>query len=178
MTQHEPLSNYKFKNNSMKYQKLVHLFEKFDVPYTLYKHEPIFTVEEGNEFKKTIPGAHSKNLFIKHKKNYFLISVLGHKRVDLKTFEQQHKTGKLSFCNEQELYSLLDVIPGSVTPYSLITEHETPITFFLDEDLLKYDFINFHPLQNDMTISITPEAFLHFFKILEKKPHIIKIPIQ
>ena len=160
----------------MKHEKITKLLDQFAIPYTLYEHKPVFTTEEGAELRKTIPGAHSKNLFVKSKKGYFLISVLDHKRVDLKAFDKQYDTGRLSFCNEQELLTLLGITPGSVTPYGLITERTIPITFFLDEDMLQNDTINFHPLQNDMTLNLTAESFLKFLKKINNEPRIIMIP--
>src|SRR5690606_23067372 len=143
---------------------------------TLYQHDPVFTVENGSELKKMIPEAHCKTLFLKSKKGYFLISVLAYKRIDLKKFAQEHDTGKLSFCNEQELLSLLCLTPGSVTPYGLITKQDAPIIFFLDKDILTHHVVNFHPLQNNMTVGIEIKAFLRFFEIIEKNPHIVIIP--
>src|SRR5260221_5140706 len=95
--------------------------------YQLYDHEPIFTVAEGKVLSHSISGAHSKNLFLKDKKNSFwLISVLEDKRVDLKALSTMYGKGRLSFASEEELFQKLKLTPGAVTPYALLhdTSHE------------------------------------------------------
>jgi Ala-tRNA(Pro) deacylase len=158
----------------MKHEKITKLLDQLGISYKLYKHKPVFTTEEDEGI--TIPGAHSKNLFVKSKKGYYLISILNHKRVDLKAFDKKYETGRLSFSNEKELLSLLDVTPGSVTPFGLITQKTTSITFFLDEEMLQKGSVNFHPLQNDMTVNLVAEAFLDFLKKIKIEPQIVSIP--
>ncbi len=156
---------------------LLELLAEHQFQYQLHEHEPIFTVDEGRHVSEKIQGAHSKNLFLKDKKKtFFLISVLEHKRVDLKALSKMYGKGGLSFANEEELNQKLKLTPGSVTPYALIHDINEEVTFILDEDFLTYEVVNFHPLQNDLTVSMDIKSFMRFFEVINHEPEVIKIP--
>lgn len=72
------------------------------------------------------PEADAKNLFVRDSKrrDYYLITVRGDKRVDLKQFRQQNQTRSLSFASAEELGELLGLIPGAVTPLGLLNDGE------------------------------------------------------
>lgn len=154
------------------------MFQKQNFNYQLYKHEAAFTVGEAQHLQQLIPGAHTKNLFLKDKKgNYFVVSVLDHKRVNIKLLSKSFGRGGLSFANEEDLMKKLNLSPGSVTPYGLIHDKQTEVKLLLDQDFLNYDFVNFHPLRNDMTVSMPLQSFLEFLDIIEHPPIIIEIPV-
>lgn len=162
----------------MKKQLLFNFLAEHQLPYQLYEHEPIFTVEEGKHLSASINGAHSKNLFLKDKKkNFFLVSILEHKRVDLKQLSKMYGKGGLSFASAEELDEKLKLTPGSVTPYALLNDVEQKIVFILDEDFLTFEIVNFHPLQNDLTVSMSIASFLRFFQLIHHQVNIIQIPI-
>lgn len=121
-------------------------------------------------------GIDSKNLFLKDKKdNFVLVSVLNFKRVDLKELSKLYGKEAFSFAKPEDLKELLDLLPGSVTPYGLINDTEHKIKFILDEDFLTHDLINFHPLRNDMTVSVTPADFLSFCTAVDHTPTVATI---
>lgn len=156
---------------------LLDLLREHQFQYQLHEHEPVFTVEEGKHVSEKIQGAHSKNLFLKDKKkNFFLVSVLDYKRVDLKALSKMYGKGGLSFGNAEELNQKLKLTPGAVTPYALLHDINNEVTFILDEDFMKYDIVNFHPLQNDLTVSMDIKSFMRFFEVINHVPEIIKIP--
>ncbi|MBI2791017.1 MAG: prolyl-tRNA synthetase associated domain-containing protein [Gammaproteobacteria bacterium] len=156
---------------------LVALLNEYQLDFEMYEHEPIFTVDEGKHLSASIMGAHSKNLFLKDKKkSYFLVSVLEHKRVDLKTLSKKFGKGGLSFASKEELEQKLQLTPGSVTPYGLLHDAKKEVIFLLDEEFLQHEIVNFHPLQNDLTLSMKMKEFLRFFELIEHHPNIIKIP--
>ena len=72
-----------------------------------------------NNPQNIIPRAYSKNLFLKDKKQNFFVSVINHKRVDLNLYPR-HSVKVVSFANEDELFTLLKLTPGAMTPYGLI----------------------------------------------------------
>jgi Ala-tRNA(Pro) deacylase len=158
-------------------QELIKLFDAHAYAYELFRHAPIFTAKDGGELVKTITGAHGKNLFLKDKKNnYYLISLMEHKRVDLKALAQQIDGGRFSFGNEVELMRFIGVKPGSVTPYGLVHDVNKEVSFYLDEDLLRHETVNFHPLRNDQTVQMKTASFLAFFDDIQHVPHVIAIP--
>lgn len=159
-------------------QALYALMRQHQCEYYIHTHHPIFTVEDGEEVSLAIPGAHSKNLFLKDKKSkFFLVSVLQDKRVNLKQLSREVGKGGLSFGSAIDLHAMLHLAPGSVTPFGLMRPEAKEIEFILDEDFLEYDYFSFHPLRNDKTLQIAKDDCLRFFEIIDHIPVIRNIPI-
>ena len=57
---------------------------------------------------------------------------------------------------------ILQLSPGSVSPFGLLNDNKNMVSFFLDKKLKKYDIINFHPLENTSTINMSVIDFLNF----------------
>lgn len=147
------------------------------IPHHLHTHEPIFSATEADHIKTYIPGAHSKNLFLRDKKkNYYLVTVLDHKRVNLKELSKLLGQGHLSFGSAEDLYEKLKVRPGSVTPFSLIHDQQKEIGYVLDQDILQEEAVNFHPLRNDMTIHMALDVFLNLITQIHCKPQTMVLP--
>lgn len=167
----------------MNEQKLFDFFKTHQIEYTLFKHQPLFTVEDQpiliDSDLETIPGLQSKNLFLKdHKGKLFLVSTTEDKPVDLKALSKILECGRFSFCKPEELMEYLQLTPGSVTPFGLIFDTTKKVSFVLDEDFLKADFVIFHPLRNDMNVTLTPQVFLNAMEKLEHPARIIRIPVK
>lgn len=160
-------------------EALFQLFKQLNIPYKNHIHEPVFTVEDGLHLQKLIPGAHSKNLFLRNKKKsyYCLVSVIEEKRVDLKKLSDVLGHGRLSFGSAEDMKKLLNLTPGSVTPFGLINDKEQVIDFILDEDFLSHKEVNFHPMVNHMTVSLQTNDFISFFESHDIKPNILNIPV-
>jgi len=83
------------------------------IEFKLFEHEAFFTVEESSSLKKDLnmQGAHTKNLFLRDKKrNFFLISCLDDREVDLKQIKNTLPCqGNLSFGSSEYLYEKLGV---------------------------------------------------------------------
>lgn len=80
------------------------------------------------------PDAEAKNIFVRDdkKRNYYLITVKGDKKVNLKYFKEKYHTRSLSFASEQDLMAILGLQAGSVTPLGLINNTEHKVQFYLD----------------------------------------------
>lgn len=147
------------------------------LPYELYHHEPVFTVPEGLHLQEQIPGAHSKNLFLKDKKgHFFLVSLLEHKQVDLRALSKAYGKGGFSFAKAEVLMEKMQLTPGSVTPYGLLHDTAKSITFLCDKEFAEYSHVNFHPMRNDMTVQVSWQTFLRFFDLIQHSPTLIAIP--
>ncbi|MDP1879338.1 MAG: prolyl-tRNA synthetase associated domain-containing protein, partial [Parachlamydiaceae bacterium] len=146
------------------------------IDFELYQHVSVFTTSESEKIKQDIPGAHSKNLFLKDKKkNFVLLSVLDTKKVDLTAFSKLYGKGRFSFASDEDLMHFLGVVPGSVTPYGLLNDIARNVTFYLDQDFLKSDQVNFHPLRNDMTLNVSTSNFLKFCEIVNHFPVCVEV---
>jgi Ala-tRNA(Pro) deacylase len=142
------------------------------------EHEPVFTVAESRPVKARIPGAHSKNLFVKDKKGrFFLITAKDETAIDLKrTHEAIGASGRLSFGSADQLRELLGVEPGSVTPFAVANDTDGRVTMILDQNLMEHERVNFHPLVNSMTTGVSREGLLTFLRAAGHDPLILRLP--
>ena len=150
---------------------LLQLLREKSIQFQIHEHEPLFTVEDSESFRGNIEGTHTKNLFLKNKKNnFFLFSCDEKSKIDLKKFSKSIGAKNLSFANEKYLSEFLGIKPGSVSPFALMNDKECIVEFYLDEKIAKSEVINFHPLINTTTISLRTNDFINF--ILENKKKI------
>ena len=139
-----------------------------------HDHPAVFRVEEGLELKAAMPGAHTKNLFLKDKKGrLWLISARQDTVVDLKRADKWIGSARLSFGNETLLWETLGVRPGSVTALGLINDPDQRVTFVLDKALWDADLVNFHPLTNTATTGLGQGAFRRFLALIGREPMVV-----
>lgn len=144
------------------------------IDHTTHDHAPVFTVAESEEIKIDIPGGHTKNLFLKDKKdNLILISAEHSTRIELKRLHERLGCGRLSFGSAERLVDALGVTPGSVTAFALINDPQRRVRFILDAALMAHETVNFHPMKNDATTSISRDGLLAFLAALGRKPEIM-----
>ena len=144
------------------------------VAQTTHDHPAVFRVEEGLELKAAMPGAHTKNLFLKDKKGkLWLISARQDTVIDLKRAPKAMGSDRLSFGNETLLYETLGVRPGSVTALGLINDVDRHVTFVLDQALWDADIVNFHPLTNTATTALTQADFRRFLTLIGREPVVV-----
>lgn len=145
------------------------------VEQTTHDHAAVFRVEEGLELKAGWPGVHTKNLFLKDKKQrLWLISAAQDTVIDLKRARTAlQATGNLSFGNEDLMFETLGVRPGSVTALGLINDVGRRVTFVLDRKLHEAGIVNFHPLTNTATTALEQGAFRRFLALLEREPIVL-----
>ena len=144
---------------------LLTMLSRHNIKYDVYEHHALHTVEESKKLRGKIEGIHTKNLFLKNKKNkFFLFSCQESTIVDLKQLKKVLNLGNISFAGGLYLKNILGVKPGSVTPFGLINDQNNEIKFFLDKKILSHNKVNFHPLINTSTVSLNTGDFLRFMK--------------
>ena len=158
-------------------EDLFNVLSELDIKFTNYDHEPVFTVEESNALCADIPGGHTKNLFLKDKKdNFFLVVLEEHADVDLKKIHTLiDARSRVSFGKAEKLMEFLGVVPGSVTAFSVMNDVENRVKMVIDAPLLEHEIINCHPLQNDATTSIGRDDLIRFAKHFDHDPLILKV---
>lgn len=156
-------------------QLLMHLAE-LGIEADTIDHPPVFTVEESQALRGRIPGAHTKNLFLKCKKgSIWLVTALEDTQVDLKTLHQKLGSGRLSFGNADLLKELLGITPGSVSTFGVINDNQQRVTVVLDEALMQHDRINLHPLVNTATTGISRDGLMKFLTSCGHAPKIVAL---
>ncbi|WP_374387262.1 prolyl-tRNA synthetase associated domain-containing protein [Brevundimonas sp.] len=144
------------------------------IEHVTHDHPAVFRVEEGLELKAALPGAHTKNLFLKDKKGrLWLISARQDTVIDLKRAPASIGSDRLSFGNETLMWETLGVRPGSVTALGLINDLDRRVTFVLDRRLWDADTVNFHPLTNTATTALDQAAFRRVLALLEREPLVV-----
>jgi Ala-tRNA(Pro) deacylase len=155
-------------------EQLFAYFDELNIEHTTITHPPIFTVEEGRKWHDKIPGMHGKNLFLKDKKDkIWLVSMPADKRADLNALEKRIGSARLSFGKPELLLEILGLTPGSVTPFGLINDFQKRVTPVLDEDVLKSEHVNFHPLHNAASTVVRSTDLVKFMQGLGYQPIIV-----
>lgn len=135
--------------------------------HEITEHKAVYNMEDASELVLPYPDREAKNLFIRDdkKRSYYLITVRGTKRVDLKAFRAMHGTRPLTFASEAELKSLLGLSAGSVTPMGLLNDKDCIVKLFLDEEFLEGNgIIGVHPNENTATIWLRTEDLLNILR--------------
>lgn len=138
-------------------------------------HPPVFTVEEAARYKGSLPGAHTKNLFLRDRqgKRMWLVCVLAEREVDLQALPPRiGAKPRLSFGSEDRMMRYLGISPGAVSPFAIINDHGGDVQVVLDRALLEGDIVNLHPLDNAKTTAIAPADLLRFLEA-ERHPPIV-----
>lgn len=153
---------------------LIAYFDAHGIAHSTLDHPPVFRVGEGEEIKKDLPGAHTKNLFLKDAKGrLWLISAADRTRIDLKALHRVIGSARLSFGSAELLEATLGVTPGSVTAFALINDAEHQVAFILDRVLAQAEQVNFHPLTNTATTTVDQAGLRRFLAALGVTPTVV-----
>lgn len=156
-------------------QLFAHL-DKLSIAHETVEHPPLFTVEESQALRGEIPGAHTKNLFLKCKKgSVWLITALETTPVELKTLHKKLECGRLSFGNSDLLMDLLGIRPGAVSAFCAINDKDRRVNVVLDRALQDHETVNLHPLVNTATTSIAYKDLVRFLEDCGHPPKILDL---
>lgn len=149
------------------------------IPFASHEHVAVFTVAESDEVNAAIPGAHTKNLFLKDNGGAFwLVTVPGAARVDLKALPAAIGSKRVSFGKAEDMARLLGIAPGSVTPLAAINAEPGSITVVLEAGLAAAERVNVHPLRNTATLGLPGPAILDLLRHWGHAPLAAEIPVQ
>ncbi len=153
---------------------LLAFLDAHQIAHRTVDHPAVFRVGEGEEIKAGLPGAHSKNLFLKDAKDrLWLISAADRTTIDLKRLPPVIGSARLSFGREELMVETLGVTPGSVTAFALLNDAERKVTFVLDKALADAPLVNFHPLTNTATTAVDQAGLRAFFAAVGVTPLIV-----
>jgi len=155
-------------------ERIFAFLDSLGIKHSTVRHKPLFTVDDGRDLHGEIPGLHCKNLFLKDRKGRLWLVVMPcDKRAGLAALEKKLCSGRLSFGSAELLMEVLGVAPGAVTPFALINDKTRRVTVVLDEDVMKAELVNFHPLRNDASTAILSADLLKFINVLKYEAIII-----
>ena len=149
------------------------------ISFDSQENAAVFTVAESSALYDRLPGAHSKNLFLKDEGRVFwLLTVPAAARVDLKALPQAIGCKRVSFAKPEDMERLLGISPGSVTPLAMINAAPGSVTVVLDEGLAAAPRVNVHPLRNTATIGLAGADILRLLRHWGHGPVVAVIPTQ
>jgi Ala-tRNA(Pro) deacylase len=135
--------------------ELFALFDQLNLKTTTADHAPVFTVEEAKKVHDNIPGEDA--------------------RIDLKAAKDRIGSKRLTFGKPELLMEVLGVEPGSVTPFGLINDKQARTHVILDEAMMRHELLNFHPLKNDATTTISSADLITFIKATGHNPRVVAV---
>jgi Ala-tRNA(Pro) deacylase len=155
-------------------EDLFAFLDRLGIAHASVQHPPLFTVEQSRALRGTIPGGHTKNLFLKDKKDaLFLVVALEDAEIGLKGLHRLlGASGRFSFGSADLLRATLGVEPGAVTPFAAINDIERRVTVVLDAAMMAHARLNYHPLVNTMTTSIARDDLVRFLDATGHFPRI------
>jgi len=155
---------------------LFHRLTELGIETETVDHKPMFTVEDGEEVLKNVPGGQCKSLFLKDKKaSLWLVVMLGEDRLDTNALQKTLGSARLSFGKPELMQSVLGVEPGSVTPFALINPSASDVQVILQRRMMEMDLLNYHPLKNDATTTISSGDLLKFVRAMGHDPLVLDL---
>ena len=157
--------------------KLFARLEELGIAATTVEHAPMFTVEQSQSLRGTVPGAHTKNLFLKDKDGRMVLVVAKEDtKVDLKALAKRLGFGRFSFGKRELLKDVLGIDPGSVTAFALIHETSRRVdAVVVDEALMAFAEVNCHPLVNSATTRVATKDLIRFMEACGHAPRVLAL---
>jgi Ala-tRNA(Pro) deacylase len=156
--------------------QLFAFLDSLGIAHKTVTHPPLFTVEQSRALRGQIPGGHTKNLFLRDKKNtLFLVVAEEDAAIELKSLHHRLDAGRFSFGSANLLRDVLGVEPGSVSPFGALNDTEGLATVVLDKALMDHTTINCHPLVNTMTTSVARDDLIRFLEATGHKPRVERV---
>jgi Ala-tRNA(Pro) deacylase len=150
--------------------------DELGIKTTTVEHPAVFTVAESQSVEIPLPGAHTKNLFLKDERGTLVLVVAkSTTRVDLKALAKRLGAGRFSFGKPDLLMSTLGVTPGSVTAFAVANDTERRVSVVIDEALMADGSVNCHPLVNTATTNIACEDLLRFIRSTGHEPSVMAL---
>ncbi len=148
--------------------------DSLGIAHQTVQHAAVFSVEEARTLRGTIAGGHTKNLFLRDKKGaLFLVVAPEDAVIELKSLHRRlGASGRFSFASAELMRETLGVEPGSVTPFAVINDRTARVTVVLDAAMMMQQTLNFHPLANTGTTTISREGLLKFLEATGHRPRI------
>jgi Ala-tRNA(Pro) deacylase len=143
-----------------------------------FEHPPVMTVAESERLVPGLPGAKTKNLFLRDKKGarHILVTVPHHLAVDLNSLGLLLGAGRLGFGSPERLAKYLGVTPGSVSLLALVNDPAHMVEFVLDRRLWEADAVQAHPLANDATMVIPHLQLERFLAATGHTARVLDVP--
>ena len=154
------------------------IFEEYDISYVRIDHPPVYTVAEAQALVPSMPGANTKNLFVRNKKGtrHFLVVVGYGKQVHLQGLAALLGEKRLSLASPERLKRYLDVEPGAVSLLAIVNDTEAAVEVVIDEGVWRADTLKCHPLVNTSTLAIGRQDVERLLALTDHVVTLLEVP--
>lgn len=162
----------------MNKQDIYDYLKSKNIWYEVTEHGAVYNMKELSKIDIPYKEADAKNLFVRDDKktNYYLITVKGNKRVNLKEFRRKNNIKPLSFAPESDLMDIMNLIPGSVTPFGMLNDEFLKVKFYLDKEFVSNShIIGVHPNDNTATVWLKVEDLINIIRQHGNEVYIIEM---
>lgn len=161
-------------------QALYQWLEQHALPYQRFDHPPVYTCDEARRLCPDLPGAGTKNLFLRDGKGrrHFLVCVPEHKSVDLKALGAALDAKGLSLASAQRLQDKLGITPGSVSLLALVNDAGRQVELVMDPAIWHADAVLAHPLLNTQTLALPQQSLRRFLTLTGHEARVVDVPVQ
>ena len=143
-----------------------------------HEHPAVMTVEESERLVPKLPGAKTKNLFLRDRKGarHFLVTAPHDVAVDLDALGTTLGAGRLGFASPERLQRHLGLTPGAVSFLGLVNDATGAVEFVIDRALWEAEAVHAHPLVNTATLVIAHADLERFLAATGHSPRVIDVP--
>lgn len=154
------------------------LLDSLGVRYQRIDHEPAMTMEACAEIDRVLDATICKNLLLCNRQctNFYLLMLPGEKSFKTSVFSKQIGSSRLSFSDPQYMEEFLDITPGSLSVMGLMNDKDHHVELMMDEDILKGEYIGFHPCINTSSLRLkTADLMEKVIPAMGHEPRIVAI---
>ena len=150
------------------------LLDREGIAYELYEHVAVYTVAEAVAAGIPHRELGAKNLFLRDDKHraYYLVCLPDEKNVSLREVQERLGSRRLSFASEQDLHTMLGLIPGAVTPLGVLNDAERRVEVVLDQALVDAEHVTVHPCDNTATVLLVTADLV---ELLRRHGHDVRV---
>lgn len=155
--------------------EIIRMLDEQHISYTLKKHLPVFTMEEMESLGwMQQAGTVCKNLFLRNAKKtaYYIVCMPMEKKISLKELGMQIANTRFSFASPECMRHYLGIMPGSVSPLSVLNDSSRTVQVVLDNDMMAWSYVGVHPNENTATIWMTPKDVIY---LLQAAGHAVSV---
>ena len=122
-------------------------------------------MEDCKAIDEVLGAVMCKNLFLcnRQKTKFYLLIMPADKPFKTKELSSQIGSARLSFASADKMLEYLDINPGAVSVMGLKNDTDNDVSFIVDEDLLKDEYIGCHPCVNTSSLKIKTDDLINVF---------------
>ncbi len=159
--------------------KVYDFLDSLSIEYEMIDHDEASCMEVYEKVDTALPATACKNLFLVNRQGtkFYLLMMPREKDFRTRFLKEQLGLAHLSFAGEDYMKEYLNVTPGSVSIMGLIFDKYKKVDLIVDEDVLRGEYVRFHPCIFTSSIRVKTEEFKNkIIDALGHEPVFVDIP--